>query len=141
MSRKALMDRLANSADGNSALEFALLAPVFLLFLFTIIEGCWMLWQYEILTGVASDSARCMAVGSSNCSTTSATATYAASLAGSWGLTLPSADVTVVTGTTCAGVSGLDQVSITFPLANPVAGLLPGVPSSLSVSSCFPISS
>ncbi len=111
-----------------------------MMFIFLIVEGCWMIWQYEALLGVASASARCMAVGSSSCATVSATVNYATALASTLGVTVPTAGVTALTGISCGGVGGMDQVSIVLPVTNMAGGLLPMIPSNLSVASCFPVS-
>jgi hypothetical protein len=103
------------------------------------------MWARDALQETAIAGARCMGVLNSNCAVGSAfdsasTTTYIQSLAGDWGIVLPSSGVTLNRNATCAGVSGLSSVSLNYTFQTVTPGLLGplsgGVP--LTATACFP---
>jgi len=57
------MRQLLSDRRGVTAVEFALVAPVFMMFMFLIIDGARIVWTYQTLQEVATNSARCAALG------------------------------------------------------------------------------
>src|SRR4051812_15188120 len=75
--RSLLRDR-----RGNAAVELALLATPLFLFLFTIINAGHVLWLQNALETSVTDAARCAAVNTTQCGTTSQIKAYAAGQSG-----------------------------------------------------------
>ncbi len=129
--------RLLRSTRGASAVEFALLAPVFLLMLFGIIEGSRMLWLRQTLGEVAYSTVRCMSV-SSSCNTIDKQQNYAVTRASQYGVKLTTTNLAIQPNVTCEGNAASNQVAITAAFRSPVAGLVPGIPANITATACFP---
>jgi hypothetical protein len=113
---------------GASALEFALTAPVFFLFIFGIIEFGLLFWTQLGIQHGAEMAARCATVNSTLCPSGSAITNYAAQQA--FGLALPSATFSYSTPT-CG-----NQVSANYTFQFPqILNLSPMV---LTARACFP---
>jgi Flp pilus assembly protein TadG len=123
--------------SGATAIEFALLAPVFLGMIFSLVEGGRMLWIKQTLAEVAFSTARCMSV-STVCNTEAKQKSYALARAAGYAQKLVATDVVPVSNTTCNGAAGMSQVTITTAFNSPVTGLLPILPSTVSGLGCFP---
>ena len=117
-------------------MEFAILAPVFLGFLFCLIDGAQMIWTQQALAEVAANTARCAGLGLSGCSTASAVQAYAVNRAFADGIIVTTGEVALATNQTCQGISGMSTVTITHSFSM-VAPFLPGAPSQLVASACF----
>ena len=132
---------LLRNQAGAGAVEFALIAPTFLMFLFLLLDGGRMMFAKQSLNELATATARCMATKQSNCATTSGTQTWAVNrgLARS-NLKIASADVALNVNATCGGVSGMIQATISMPWQKGAMTLLPQsvAPASLSATACFP---
>lgn len=122
---------------GTTAVEFALLAPVFLSMLMWIVEGGRMLWMKQSVAEVAFSTARCMSV-STACDTATKQKTYAVTRAAGYGQTVLSANVVSVANTTCNGVAGMSQVTVTAAFNSPVAKMLPMLPTNITALGCYP---
>ncbi len=140
-----LLSALVRCRGGTTAIEFALVLPAFLGLIFGTVEYGRLLWTREALQEVATAGARCMAVRASNCASggsysASNTTSYIQNLAADWDLSLPSANITLAYGTTCAGASGFSSVSVTttFKSVVPKIMMLPGNGTTLDASACFP---
>ena len=115
--------------DGAAAVELALLLPVFLVFLLGICEFGRALWTQSALQYAVEAAARCAAVNTTTCGTTSATQTYAAGQVN--GITIPSTDFNV-TSPSC-GI----QVSISYAFTLLVPKLIPWS-MTINAQSCHP---
>ncbi|WP_245315786.1 TadE/TadG family type IV pilus assembly protein [Bradyrhizobium neotropicale] len=113
---------------GASALEFALTAPVFFLFIFGIIEFGLLFWTQLGIQHGTEMAARCATVNSTLCPSGSAITNYAAQQA--FGLTLPAATFTYSTPT-CG-----NQVSASYAFQFPQ--ILNLSPVTLTARACFP---
>lgn len=133
------------SRRGVSAVEFALLAPVLMLFGLGTLEYGRLAWTQEALEAAAAAGARCMGVLASDCAAGGAYSaanakTYIVNQAANWKLTLTPDTITTTRPTTCAGVDKFSTVAITYkfetvlPLL--VTTLANGI--NLSVSACYP---
>ncbi len=131
-----MIRRLRADRRAASAVEFALLAPALLSFIFLLIEGALLEWRQQALQQVASESVRCFALGASGCETPQATQAYASALAQQRGIPAPPNSVTVSTDQTCSGANGMNKVTIVVPISL-ATSLLPQSLSTLNANSCF----
>lgn len=131
-------------ARGASTIEFALVAPTFLMFIFLILDGGRMIFTKQALNELASASARCAALKPIGCTTTALVQNWTVTrgLARSQ-LAITAAQVTVNFGATCNGQSGMASVAIAMPYRKGALNLLPqsAAPSTLNATSCFPVAS
>ncbi|MGX1319515.1 Flp pilus assembly protein TadG [Bradyrhizobium sp. USDA 377] len=113
---------------GASALEFALTAPAFFLFIFGIIEFGLLFWTQLGIQHGSEMAARCATVNSTLCPSSSAITSYAAQQA--YGLTLPAETFTFSTSACGNEVSA--NYAFTFPQ------ILNLSPVTLTARACFP---
>ncbi|MEO6093682.1 MAG: TadE/TadG family type IV pilus assembly protein [Novosphingobium sp.] len=128
---------LARCRRGATVVEFALLAPVFLLLLFGIIEVARLAWTRQTLEETAFATARCMSVGSS-CATATAQKSFAVQRAAAYRIAITAAAVTPTAATSCAGQTNSNLVTIAAPFVSALRGLVP-LPRTLQVTACFPV--
>lgn len=119
---------LWRDSRGASALEFALTAPAFFLFIFGIIECGLLFWTQLGIQHGSEMAARCATVNHTLCSSSNTTTSYAAQQA--FGLTLP-ADTFSFSTAACG-----NQVSASYSFAFPE--ILHLSPMTLTARSCFP---
>lgn len=135
---KVLTRRLLQDRRGSTALEFAIVGSPFILLLLFIVAGGLMLWAKSALQIAASQTARCVAIGSLDC--TDATA-YATGLLNTWGAgnLLPTVNVTVLTGQTCSFTVGHYAMVTISAGIGPVGQIIPGMSSAtMNSTACFP---
>ena len=126
---------------GVAAIEFAIVIVPLLLFMFGIIEFSRAFWAKEALQQTAVETARCMglALSTAGCTSTSGGQAHAVSVGNTWGLTIPTANVTITTNTSCGGVSPFVTVHITYTFKTVVPDLIAGLfNDTLYASACFP---
>ena len=123
--------------DGTTAVEFALASMALVLFVFGAVEMGRMLWTQQVLQSVATDTARCLAIGSGNCPDGGS---YAVSAAVKRGLNdVQSAEVAVSLNDSCGSAVGLfTKVTITYPFAPVLPAYIPSPAGGLTASACFP---
>ena len=114
---------------GTSAVEFAVVAPVFILMLLGIFEFGRALWTLASLQYAVQQAARCVSINKTTCDNSSDTASYAASSV--LGMTVPAADFTASTPS-CG-----NQVAASVPFTFIVSGLF-SYSITLTASSCYP---
>lgn len=131
------ISHIAHNKVGASVVEFALVAPVLLAFIFLLLEGGRMEWTRQVLQEVANNSSRCMALGTPSCSSDVTVQAYARSLALHRGVSLSSAVVTTGANQTCNTVSGMNRVSILLPY-RVAGGMIATGSISLQAYACFP---
>jgi Flp pilus assembly protein TadG len=130
-----LLARFRACRRGSNAVEFALVAPLLIGFLFGIYEVGLEIWTQGILDFAVEQAARCASVNSATCGTASATETYAATQTAPLGL---SSSTFTASTASCGNqvTASYDFVFIgTFPIKG--AALLPNSVT-LTSSSCFP---
>lgn len=132
------------------AVEFALVLPMFLMLVFGTIEFGRILWTEQALQETAAAGARCMAIAqgakeasacASGGSYSSATTTsYIQTVAGGWGLSLPSSGIILDNASSCGGSSGFSQVTLTSTFTSVVPNLveLATGGSTLTATACYP---
>lgn len=135
------MTRLARDIRGVTATEFALVAPVFLMFMFLIIDGARAAWTYQTLQEVATNSARCAALGVTGCKTSAEVRSYAVARAAAGGVPLTAGAVTLTPAATCSSVAGMTKVAISAAYQGASTKLLPSSVTTLNTESCFPTAS
>ena len=138
--------RLRRAQDGAAAVEFALVAPMFLALLFGTFEFGRALWVQQALQEIASSGARCMALPQSACASAGAhtynaarTMTYIQQVANQWGVALPNGNIDQNNSANCGGASGFSKVSVAVAFQSAVPNLvnmLGGIP--LTATACFP---
>src|SRR5262249_48187113 len=74
--------RFARSEGGNPAVEFGLLAPALLLFIFGIAEGGRLLWTVNALHYSVQEAARCASINKNTCGSTTQIQNFAAGRSG-----------------------------------------------------------
>lgn len=119
--------RLWRAADGVTAIETAILLPVFLTFLLGVFEFGRVIWIQSALQFAAESASRCAVVSSaSTCNSNSATATYASSQV--LGISVPAGDFNVSSSGTCfaaGGSGGSKTVSASYPFTFAVPRFFP----------------
>lgn len=129
--------RLLACARGGALIEFAIVAPVFLVLMMGTVEVCRLMWITQAVNELAFSAARCMAV-STNCSTVDSIRTFAQTRASASALTITSSsDITATANTTCRGLSSAAMVTIPVKFASPMAGLIPIFPATVTATGCF----
>lgn len=128
--------RLASDREGAIAVEFAILAPVFLMMLLGLVEGGRALWMEQSLGEVAYSTARCVSYDTT-CSTSTAQKNYAISRASDYALAVQASQVTITTNTTCSGNSGAVKVTISVPFNSAISGLITQLPTTINGQGCF----
>ena len=130
------------SQDGAVAIEFAIVALLFISFVLGIFEFSRLLWVKQAVTDVAARAARCATAGDANsataCTNNPEINDFAIAEAASMGILLVRNDVTVGQDVQCNGYRA-NQVDITFDFISPVADLIPGLMKEISVQGCYPV--
>jgi Flp pilus assembly protein TadG len=144
MSRR-VASRVIRCSRGTTSVEFAVIGIAFLLVIFGTIEFSLAAWTNEALQETAMASARGVGLVQSPCGNSgtysaSMTLSYIENAAAAQSITLSSANVAVNNSTTCAGVSGFSQVTITYTFTAVVplflTSLSTGIP--MTAVACFP---
>jgi len=134
--------RVGGNEKGGATVEFALLAPTFLMFIFLLLDGGRMVFAKQSLNEVATATARCAAVAGTGCTD----ATSAQSWATTRALTrdnLNLSSATVQLGVTCNTVANMAKVTVSTTWKKGAMTLLPQsvAPATLTSVACFPIAS
>ncbi len=122
---------LIHRRDGSSAVEFAIVGPMFIGIMMAIFQGGILLWTQLGMEHAVESAARCSAVHSSNCGTLSQIQSYAATQA--YGLNLPTS-IFSFRQTTCGNVV---SASYSYSVFSQVFGKA-SIP--LNAQACFPAS-
>jgi len=120
--------KLLRDESGASALEFALTAPAFFLFIFGIIEAGLLFWTQTGIQHGAEMAARCASINSTLCPNPNAITSYAAQQ--SFGLTLSTS--TFTHSTPACG----NQIDANYTFHWPPIFGLPSL--NLTARACFP---
>jgi TadE-like protein len=141
---------LTAPSEGATAVEFALVLPMFLMLVFGAIEFGRFLWTQEALQETAIAGARCVAIAQGSNPTSSPCASsgsysatnaksYIQQIASGWGLSIPSSGINpdpVGSG----GCTGLSQVTLTSTFNSVVPNLVQlgagGI--TMTASACYP---
>jgi len=132
---------LTRDTKGATALEFALVSGMLLSMLFGGFEAGIMLWTRGTLQSVAAQTARCVAIGSSLCSSSKA---YAVTQATGWlgSALITQGDVTITTASECGTTTGsLGSFEVVTITASPWVGsiIYPLGSHTETVTACYPI--
>jgi Flp pilus assembly protein TadG len=141
---------LVRACRGATAVEFALVLPMFLMLVFGSIEFGRLLWTRQALQEAAIAGARCMAIaqGSTQHSSCASSGSYSAattksyiqSVATGWGLTVPTSGISLNNAASCGGTSGFSQVTLTSTFTSVVPKLvrLAAGGTTLTAIACYP---
>jgi Flp pilus assembly protein TadG len=124
----ASVRRFAGNQGGNMAVEFGLLVPTLMLFIFGIAEGGRLLWTVNALHYSVQEAARCASIDKTNCGSPTQIASFAAGRAGA-------GFASSVFTATVASCGNRVSASYTMPLNIPFMSNS----ISLSAQSCYPI--
>lgn len=133
--------RLAADCRAATAIEFALCGSLFLLLVIGFFELGLALWMMGALQSAAALTARCAAIGSSDCPDPQQ---FAVSTAQSWTFwsVISRDEVSVASSSTCNGVAGtFERVTITCPFCAAPWLMARFVSLPSTVSECYPVNS
>jgi Flp pilus assembly protein TadG len=131
------MARNQGSRRGSEAIEFALVLPAFLMFVIGIADCGRLIWANTTLARAVAVAARCGAINTSLCGTTSAVASYAATQAFDLGLTSAAFTVSTQTcGTQVAGTMSFQFFIPWFYVASPFGT---SNQLTLTAAACYPL--
>lgn len=122
---------------GATAVEFAIVLPVLMMFVLGLIDCGRLLWSYTTLAHAVEAATRCAAVNAVTCGTAAAIETYAASQA--WGLGLTSAAFTVTAATCGTQVNGTFAFTFVIPWFYGTAPFGASNAMTLTAMACDPI--
>ena len=124
----AVARSFARNTGGNAAVEFGLLTPVLLTFIFGIAEGGRLLWTVNALHYSVQEAARCASINKTTCGSSTQIQSFAAGRAGA-------GFASSVFTATVTGCGNRVSASYTMPLNIPfMAHSI-----SLTAQSCYPI--
>jgi len=124
---------------GVTAIEFAVLAPVFIVFILSVIEFARMQWVTQTLNDVTYFSARCAATNKTSCGTLELIKQKVQSTADDQGISVSEDNIVVDLNVICSGINS-HKVRVDFETNSPMKGLVPIIPENLVVESCYPVS-
>lgn len=124
----ALACRFAADKSGNLVVEFGLLAPALMLFIFGIAEGGRLLWTVNALHYSVQEAARCATIDKTTCGSTTQIQSFAAGRSGA-GF---ASSVFTATVTACG-----NRVSASYTMPLNIPFMSHSI--SLSAQSCYPI--
>ncbi len=114
------------SRSGSSAIEFGVIIVPMLLMIMAVIDFGRLQWTRNALQEVAVATARCVGMKARNCgvaTTAGGKTTYSYNAAtavqqartesAAWSVALPTSEVAIVASTSCQGVAGFAQVTLT----------------------------
>jgi len=132
---------LMRACDGATAVEFALVLPMFLALVFGSIEFGRVLWTKEALQETAIAGARCVAIAQGShpagpCASGGATS-YIQTIASGWGLSVPSSGISLTASGACTGLSQVTLTS-TFNSVAPTLVHLGAGGITLTETACYP---
>ena len=121
--------RFIRERSGASAVEFALVAPVFLLLLFGMIEFARLFWATHALHETAIATARCMGIPQIQCEDGGAYSSenaiaFAKSKAAGWLIQLDPTAITLDRSASCNGLEGLSKARVEYQFTTVVPNLL-----------------
>ena len=126
---KLFFPQLRRDASGATAVENAIVLPIFFLFLFVVFEAGLFCWAQTSLQFSVEAAARCAAVNSTLCGTNTSVQSYAASQM--WGMSVPTSDFTVSQPSCGHEVTASYPFSFAVPLVHKAA-------ITLTAQSCHP---
>lgn len=129
-SARSLWRRWLAHQDGATAVEYAIVAPMFFMFVFGTLEAGRLVWMQLTLDRAVAMAARCAAVNPSVCGTAATVRAYAVAQAP--GVTFPATAFNVATSTAKVCVTG--GYTVTF-----AAKYIYGPSAALKSSACFPV--
>ena len=140
----SLLRRWSKHQGGGAAVEFSAVILTMFTLLFGVTEFGWYMWTANALQQTAIQSARCMGVLAGSCASGTAysstrTLSFVQQVASTYGVTVPSAGVTLSQAATCGGAAGFSSVTINYTFTTVVPNLITGLASvPMTEQACFP---
>jgi Flp pilus assembly protein TadG len=122
---------------GATAVEFAIVLPVLLMFVLGLLDCGRLLWSYTTLAHAVEAATRCAVVNSTTCGTAAAIESYAASQA--WGLGLSSAAFTATAAACGTKVNGTFAFTFVIPWFYGTAPFGASNAMTLTAMACYPV--
>jgi Flp pilus assembly protein TadG len=119
---------------GSAAIEYALILPAVLMFIFGLMDTGRLLWSYTTLSRAVEAAARCATINTTQCGTTAQIQAFAASEA--WGMTIPASAFTAATDVCGIKVTGTYAFEFVMPGFDVV---VPAGTITLTATACYPI--
>ena len=142
---RRLLAQFPACSRATSAVEFGLISLPLRLFVMGTMEFGRLMWTREALQSAAITGARCMGLVQTECGTagtysSTLTTSYIQAQAAKWSLSLNASDIVLSPVSTCSGVSGFSQVSITYTFSTIVPRLITSLSGGTVVgaNACFP---
>jgi Flp pilus assembly protein TadG len=137
---------LRRDRRGVAAVEFGLVASIFILLILGEFEFGRMIWILQALQVTGQQTARCVAIGSTICSSPASYAVSVASAEGVVGLTTSGVQIATVSYSNATPTQACNppsnntmvKVTITLAFSSTVATLIPSLNQSLVSISCYP---
>ncbi len=123
---------------GATAIEMAILLPIFLAIIFGVMEFSRLQWTQQSLEELSYKAARCASMDNDLCATDVLVKDFIAAEGAQLGYNSDIATVTVELDVQCAGLNA-HKVTIDQLSSSPVANLLPMLPERIIADACFPI--
>jgi len=118
---------------GAVAIEYALVLPALLLFIFGLVDAGRLLWTYTTLYRATEAAARCAAINTTDCGSTAQIQSRA--IAEAWGLTVTPTNFTVTTPSCGVQVQASYEFTFVIPGLETIAPL---GSITLNATSCYP---
>lgn len=137
---RRLIRRLATDNEGTTILEFAFVGSIFIVLLIIILEAGLILWANSAMQTVASQTARCVALGSAACTPPNTPTSYATLRLGEWGVSgIVTPVATALPNSTCNSTVGTfimvtitNSSSTVLRFMSPLSGVV------LTRTACYP---
>ena len=125
--------RSTNHRRGSVVIEYALILPLLLMFVFGIIDTGRVMWTYTTLYRATEAAARCAAINTVECGTEGLIKSYAVSQA--WGLKINASAFEVTPAPVACGheVTGTYDFQFIIPLLKTPLGIV-----TLKATACYP---
>lgn len=118
---------------GAVAIEYALVLPALLLFIFGLVDAGRLLWTYTTLYRATEAAARCAAINTTDCGSTAQIQSRA--IAEAWGLTVTASNFTVATPSCGVQVQASYEFTFVIPGLETIAPL---GSITLNATACYP---
>jgi Flp pilus assembly protein TadG len=117
--------QLVADLSGAVIVETAIVLPVFLLLIFGVIEGGFLMFSQIALDNAVTAAARCAAINTNLCGSQANIQSYAVSQA----VGVPNLTTQNITATACPNGNNVSTVSATYTFTSMVGNFVPGISS------------
>ncbi len=129
---------LRQDATGAATVEFALVAPLLLAFIFGIMEAALALWTWQVAQETVYATARCVAIDDVQCNSDAKARQFSVNRMEAAGITMPTSAFRIERNVTCNGMNKMDRVIVTFPYRGLSGVGLPLILDTVNSDACMP---